>query len=234
MGYPKGAGLQQLLGPRKIVQGDHRKRQEVATRLLINTTEPLSTNNLTTSSDGLLSNPGQRGLAVACRSAHTMALSVCQTTKDTRLWLQMPHTVATIGSNIQAYEIMQEARRKHVDRGSSAQGASIALRDVLTLLIVNAYATFEDALNDIARTTKLPLHAITLLRSQAHLSRTSISRLAQRTSAIEGEVLKIYPVPLAEDEIADIHAAFCDCAQRTALIPKRKPFRPPKNSNKKT
>ena len=52
---------------------------------------------------GLLSDSGQRGLAVACRSAHTMSLATRQTTQDAELWLQMPHTVASIGANIQAY-----------------------------------------------------------------------------------------------------------------------------------
>ena len=73
-----------------------------------------------------------------------------------------------------------------------------------------------------------------LLRSQIHLSRTSMSRLAQRTSDIEDEVVKIYKVPFSGNEIADIHAAYYDCAQRSASAPKRKAIRSPKNNKKKT
>ena len=79
-----------------------------------------------------------------------MALAVCQATQDTNLWLQLLPTVANIGANIQAYAIMEEARKKYPDRGRSAQRAAIALRDVLALLIVNHYETFDEALTDIA------------------------------------------------------------------------------------
>ena len=199
------------------------------TSTLVGTTNPVSSQFI-----GLLSDSGQRGLAVACRSAHTMALATCQTTQDAELWLQMPHTVASIGANIQAYEVMQETRRKHPLRGCSAQGASIALRDTLTLLIANAYPAFDDVFDDIASLIKVPVHAMPLLRSQIHLSRTSMARLAQRRTDIEEEVVKIYTVPLSGDEIADIHAAYFDCAQRTASAPKRKAIRPSKNNKKKT
>ena len=72
-----------------------------------------------------------------------------------------------------------------------------------------------------------------LLRSQIYLSRTSMARLAQRRTDIEEEVVKIYKVPVSGDEIADIHAAYYDCAQRTASAPKRKAIRPPKKNKRK-
>ena len=150
------------------------------------------------------------------------------------LWLQMPHTVASIGNNIQADAVMQEIRRKHPLRGSSAHGASIALRDTLTLFIANAYPAFDDAFNDIASPITVPVHAMPLLRSQIHLSRSSMDRLAQRRTDIEEEIVKIYKVPLSGEEIADIRAAYYDCTQRTASSPKRKAIRPPKNNKKKT
>ena len=93
---------------------------------------------------------------------------------------------------MQAYKIMEEARKQHHDKCSCAQEASIALRDVLTLLIMDAYATFDEAFADIATTFKIPKQNMPELRSQVYLSRTSITRLVQRTSAIEGEVLKIH------------------------------------------
>ena len=40
--------------------------------------------------------------------------------------------------------------------------------------------------------------------------------------------------PSSGDEIADIHAAYFDCAQRTASAPKRKAIRPSKDNKKKT
>ena len=61
-----------------------------------------------------------------------------------------------------------------------------------------------------------------------------MARFAQRRTDIEEEVVKIYKVPFSGDEIADIHAAYYDCAQRTASSPKRKATRPPKNNKKKT
>ena len=65
------------------------------------------------------------------------------------------------------------------------------------------------------------------LRSQVYLSRTSITRLVQWISAIAGEVLKMYKVPLTQLEIADILAAYSECAQRITF--KRKTIRLPKN-----
>ena len=79
---------------------------------------------------------------------------------------------------------MQEMRKRHPDSCSAAQRASIALRDVLTLLIVNNYETFDEALLDIASLTNLPMEATRLLQSQAHLSRTSMTCMAQLTTGI--------------------------------------------------
>ena len=61
-----------------------------------------------------------------------------------------------------------------------------------------------------------------------------MARLAQRRTCIEEEVIKIYTVPLSGDEISDFHAAYFDCAQRSASAPKRKAIRPSKNNKKKT
>ena len=44
----------------------------------------------------------------------------------------------------------------------------------------------------------------------------------------------MFEVPLSHDEIADIHAAYRDCAMRPVSNPKRKPFRPLKMGKKKT
>ena len=181
---------------KEIIAG---REKEALRGLPSKTFTPANTNNLVFSKlNGLLYDSGQRGLAAACRSAHTMALTTCQTAQDTELWLQMPHTVASIGANIQAYEVMQETRRKHPLSGSSAQGVSIALRDTLTLLIANAYPAIDDAFNDIASLFKVPVQAMPLLRSQIHLSRSSMARLAQRKTDIEEEVVKIYKVPCQE------------------------------------
>ena len=91
--------------------------------------------------------------------------------------------------------------------GARHNGVSIALRDTLTLVIANAYPAFDDAFNDVASLIKVPVHAMPLLRSQIHLSRSSMARLAQRRTDIEEEVVKIYKVPFSGDDIADIHAA---------------------------
>ena len=229
-GTLKELGFHSYLDRAKLSKQIACKLQEEASQEHpIDITAALVSNRLTSANaDGLLSVPGSRGLAAACRSACAMALTACQTTEDAGLWLQMPRTVSTIGATMQAYEIMQEARKKHPDKCSCAQEASIALRDVLTLLIMDAYAIFDEALADIATTFKIPKQNMPELRSQVYLSRTSITRLVQRTSAIEGEVLKIYKVPLTQHEIADILAAYSECAQRTTL--KRKTIRLPKNS----
>ena len=90
-----------------------KRHEDIVQNLPTDTTTALGPNGLTiTNADDLLSEPGQRGLAVACRSAHTIALIVCQMTEDASLWLQMPRTATTIGTTMQAYEIMQETRRK--------------------------------------------------------------------------------------------------------------------------
>ena len=146
----------------------------------------------------------------------------------------MPPTVTNISANIKAYEIMQVMRKKHPDSSSAAQRASIALRDALTLLIVNNYETFDEALLHIASLTNLQMEAMRLLQSQVHLSRTSMTCLAQQTTDIEDKIHKIFQVPLSHKEIADIHAAYRECATRAVSNPKRKPFRPPKMGKKKS
>ena len=181
---------------------------------------------------GLLSRPGKRGLEAACRSAYEMATSVCQNTQDTTLWLQMPHTVTNIGANIKAYEIMQVIRKKHPDSSNTARRAAIALRDALTLLIANNYENFDEALLHIANTTNLPMEAMRLLQSQVHLSRASMTGLAQQTDGIEDKIHNIFQVPLSHEEIADIHIAYQDCTRRTTSNVKCKPFRPPKTKKK--
>ena len=181
---------------------------------------------------GLLSRPGKRGLEAACRSAYEMATSVCQNTQDTTLWLQMPHTVTNIGANIKAYEIMQVIRKKHPDSSNTARRAAIAIRDALTFLIVNNYESFDEALLHIANTTNLPMEAMRLLQSQVHLSRASMTGLAQQTDGIEDKIHNIFQVPLSHEEIADIHIAYQDCTRRTTSNVKCKPFRPPKTNKK--
>ena len=57
--------------------------------------------------------------------------------------------------------------------------------------------------------------------------------LVQQTTGIEDKVHKIFQVPLSHKEIADIHAAYRECATRAVSNPKRKPFRPPKMGKKK-
>ena len=134
-GTLKELGFTSYLDRVKLCKEISAGRQKEALRVVPSKTfTPANTTNPVSSQlNCVLFDSGQRGLAAACRSAHTMALTTCQTTQDTELWLQMPRTVASIGADIQAYEVMQETRRKHPLRGCSAQGASIALRDTLTL-----------------------------------------------------------------------------------------------------
>ena len=128
---------------------------------------------------------------------------------------------------------MQETRRKYPDRGRSAQRTAIALRDVLALLIVNEYETFGEALLDIASLPNLQMETMPLLRSQVLISKTSMAGMAQRTTDIADEVHNCFKVPLSDDEIADIHSAYRDCAIRAASKTKRKPHRPAKHVKKK-
>ena len=144
----------------------------------------------------------------------------------------MPHTVTNIGANIKAYEIMQVIRKKHPDSGNTARRAAIALRDALTFLIVNNYESFDEALFHIANTTNLPMGAMRLLQSQVHLSRATMTGLAQQTDGIEDKIHNIYQVPLSHEEIADIHIANQDCTRRTTSNMKCKPFRQPKTKKK--
>ena len=103
---------------------------------------------------------------------------------------------------------MQAIQEKHPDSSSTAQRASIALRDALTFLIVNNYERFDEALLHIASITNLPMEAMRLLQSQVHLSRVSMTGLAQQTTGIEDKIHKIFQVPLSHKEIADIHVAY--------------------------
>ena len=105
-------GFTSFLDRGKLCKRIYQKRLEDLTNRRSNNTKRLSSSNCTnTITGGDLSVAGQRCLAAACRSAHTMALDVCQATQDTNLWLQLLPTVANIGVNIQAYEIMQKHAR---------------------------------------------------------------------------------------------------------------------------
>ena len=145
----------------------------------------------------------------------------------------MPPTVTNISANIKAYEIMQVMRKRHPDSSNAAQRASIALRDALTLLIVNNYETFDEALLHIASLTNLHMEEMRFLQSQVHLSSTSMTCLAQQATDIEDKIHKIFEVPLSHKEIADIHAAYRECATPAVSNPKCKPFRPPTTGKKK-
>ena len=57
---------------------------------------------------------------------------------------------------------------------------------------------------------------------------------SNRHAVIEDEVHTNVQVPLSDDEIADIHSAYRDCAIRAASKSKRKPHRPANNCKKKT
>ena len=71
-----------------------------------------------------------------------------------------------------------------------------------------------------------------LLQSQVHLSRASMTGLAQQTDGIEYKIHNIFQVPPTHEEIADIHIAYQDCTRRTTSNVKCKPFRPPKTNKK--
>ena len=107
----------------------------------------------------------------------------------------MRPTVANLGANIQAYEVMQTTHRKYSDKSMSAQRTAIAVRDVLTLLIVNKYGTFDEALLDIASLHNLPMETMPLLKSQVVFSRTSMAGMAQRTTDVKDEVHNIFASP---------------------------------------
>ena len=63
-----------------------RKQKEALRRLPSKTITPVNTiNPVSYKFNGLRFNSGEISLAAACRSAHTMALTTCQTTQDTQL-----------------------------------------------------------------------------------------------------------------------------------------------------
>ena len=82
-GTLKELGFLRYLVRAKLSKQIARKLQEEASQEHpIDITAALVSNRLTSANaDGLLSVPGSRGLAAACRSAYAMALTVCQTTR---------------------------------------------------------------------------------------------------------------------------------------------------------
>ena len=63
-----------------------RKQKEALRRLPSKTITPVNTiNPVSCKFNGFRFNSGERSLAAACRSAHTMALTACQTTQDSKL-----------------------------------------------------------------------------------------------------------------------------------------------------
>ena len=184
--------------------------------------------------EGLLSVPGKKGLAAACRAAFKMATDVFENTQDTSLWLQMPRSISSIGANIQAYIVMQETLRKYHLRDKLAQFVSIALRDTLTLFIADVFPAFDDAFQYISCFSNVRPADMSNFRSQILKSRTSMARLALPQTDIVSEFARIYTVPLSPGEISDIHSAYLECAMRIPSSQKRKAYRPPKSNTKKT
>ena len=79
-------GFTSFLDRGKLCKRIYAKRLEELTNRCSNKTKRLSSSNCTnTITGGHLSDTGQRGLAAACRSAHTMALAARQATQDTNL-----------------------------------------------------------------------------------------------------------------------------------------------------
>ena len=149
----------------KLYKVIYAKRLEAPSRTRQANTTKNFLNERADRDDGLLSESRQEGFAVASRAAHARALDTCLSTQNAKLWLLMPPSVASIVENFQAHGIMQEIRWRYMDYGKLAQRAAIAFRDVLTLLLVNEYESFDEALLDIAIQTNLPPDAVNWVAS---------------------------------------------------------------------
>ena len=63
----------------------------------------------------------------------------------------MPKEMQIIDATRNAYDLMKEMREKHSHCTSLALEASVALRDVLVLMITDANASFDSGLTEITK-----------------------------------------------------------------------------------
>ena len=132
---------------------------------------------------------------------------------DASLCIRVPSAMRSIESTLQAYELMREVREKHSRNACGAQEAAIALRDVLSLLMIDSYDSFDSALNKVTTSMDAQLQFMAELRSQLCLARATIARLAQCSVAFERAVHNIFRAPASSEEAVDILAAHKDCSQ---------------------
>ena len=64
---------------------------------------------------------------------------------DAILWIRVPDAMHSIDATMEAYELMRKVREKHPRNARRAQEASVALRDVFVLLMIDAYHCFDAA-----------------------------------------------------------------------------------------
>ena len=92
---------------------------------------------------------GRRGLEAASRSALEMVTVACNKAENVSMWLRMPKETHTTDEARYSYDLLKEMRERYPDCTGQAQEASIALRDVLVLMIINVYASFDTGLEVI-------------------------------------------------------------------------------------
>ena len=103
------------------------------------------------------------------------------------------------------------------------------MRDVLVLMIIDVYASFDTGLEEIMLAEGQQQQSIEF-RSQLGMARASITRMAKYNTNAESVVRHIYHTSLTEQEIVDFFTLYNECAQATDHKRKRNP---PKSTNKK-
>ena len=101
-----------------------------------------------------LTDAGLRGLAAACRSAFEMVTVACNEANNVSLWLRLTKEMHTIDETRYAYDLLKKMREKHFHCSRQALEASVALRDVLVLMIINVYASFDTGFEEMTKLAK--------------------------------------------------------------------------------
>ena len=128
-----------------------------------------------------LTGAGRHGLEAVCRSAFEMVALACNKVENGSLWLRMPKEMHTIDEARYAYDLLKEMRESYPCCNIQTLEASVALRNVLVLMIIDVYASFDTRFKEIMHAEGQQQKSIEF-PSQLRMARASITRMAKHNN----------------------------------------------------
>ena len=101
----------------------------------------------------------------------------------------------TIDEARYAYDLLKEIRESYPGCNSQALEASVALPDVLVLMTIDVYASFDTGFAEITKLPEGQQQTSIEFRSQLGMARASITRVAKCNTNTENAI-QVYRAPL--------------------------------------